>query len=222
MERTGMRIGVVGLAAVVGLSLVMGGCSRVSKKDYELAKNESMELREKNAQLDQQNRDLAMRMSQLEADQAAAAAAAAAAAQQQNNTGGGWMGDSGTSGGGSEFSRDSRGNMVAELAGDVTFNSGQATLTTAAKKKLDSIASELNSRYSRRSVRVEGHTDSAPIRKSKWGSNDALSQARAEAVQQYLSSKGVARGRISAVGFGSSQPKGSMAASRRVEIVIVN
>lgn len=218
MERTGMRIGVIGLAAVFGLSLVMGGCSRVSKKDYELAKSESAELREKNAQLDQQNRDLASRMSQLEANQAAAAANPPPA-----NTGGGWTGgDSGNSGGTSEFSQDSRGNMVAELAGDVTFNSGQATLTSAAKKKLDRVASELNSRYARRSVRVEGHTDSAPIKKSKWPSNDALSQARAEAVEKYLSSKGVSSGRISAVGYGSSQPKGSMAASRRVEIVITN
>ncbi len=221
MERTGMRFGVIGLAAMMGLSLLVGGCSRVSKKDYELAKSESTELREQNAQLDQQNRDLASRMSQLEADRAQQLAAA----QQPAATGWSGGGDSASSGGGggpTNFTEDSSGNMVAELAGDVTFNSGQATLTSAAKKKLDRIAGELNSRYARRSVRVEGHTDSQKITKSKWASNDALSQARAESVEKYLSGKGVSGGRISAVGYGSSQPKGSMAASRRVEIVITN
>jgi len=220
MERTGMRFGVIGLAAMMGLSLLVGGCSRVSKKDYELAKSESTELREQNAQLDQQNRDLASRMSQLEAERAQQAAAA----QQPANTGWNTGGDAGGGGGGgpSNFTEDSSGNMVAELAGDVTFNSGQATLTAAAKKKLDRIAGELNSRYARRSVRVEGHTDSQKITKSKWASNEALSQARAESVEKYLSSKGVSGGRISAVGYGSSQPKGSLAASRRVEIVITN
>ena len=111
--------------------------------------------------------------------------------------------------------------MVAEVAGDVLFASGQATLKADAKKKLDSIARELNGRYSGNDIRIEGHTDSDPIRKSKWGSNEALSKARAEAVREYLQSKGVSGGRMSTVGKGSSEPKGTKAASRRVDIIIL-
>jgi flagellar motor protein MotB len=75
-------------------------------------------------------------------------------------------------------------------------------------------------------VSIEGHTDSDPIRKSKWESNEALSLARADEVKKILAQAGVPSGRIAAVGLGSRQPiaKGSTARAkaqnRRVEIFI--
>ena len=119
---------------------------------------------------------------------------------------------------GAEVSSDSRG-IVVKVAGDVLFDSGKATIKTSAKKTLDKIAAAIKSQYASRTIRVEGHTDTDPIRKSTWGSNQALSEARAAAVQQYLASKGV--GHTTAVGQGSSQPKSTKALSRRVEIIVV-
>ncbi len=111
--------------------------------------------------------------------------------------------------------------VVLEVAGDVAFNAGQATLTSAGKKELDKISATLKSRYSGNSIRVEGYTDSDPIRKSKWASNEALSLARAQAVAQYLTSKGISSNRVDSVGMGAANPKSSKAASRRVEIHVL-
>ncbi|MFZ4574152.1 MAG: OmpA family protein [Phycisphaerales bacterium] len=222
------KIGKLGLVAVIGLSTALGGCSRVAKKDYDAAKMESSELREKNAQLEQQNRDMASRMTQTEAQ------IAALQAQQANNGGGanpgnsGWTGgndgggNTGGNDGGGSFRRNTDGNMVAELAGDVTFNSGSADLTAAAKKKLDGIAGEIKRKYSGSSIEVQGYSDKNPIKKSKWPSNQALSQARAESVEKYLVGRGISSGRISATGYGSTKLRSSDAKSRRVEIVIQN
>ncbi len=75
-------------------------------------------------------------------------------------------------------------------------------------------------------VTVEGHTDSDPIKKSKWDSNEALSLARAEEVKKLLRQAGVGDNRVSAVGMGARQPvaKGATdrakAQNRRVEIYI--
>jgi flagellar motor protein MotB len=218
------RVGMFGLVAMLGMSTTLGGCGRQAKKDLDVAKQESSELREKNAQLDQQNRDLASRLTQLEANQAALQAQA-----NQGNTGGnnGWTGGAsdgggGGGGGGNSNFENRGGNMVAELAGDVTFGSGSADLTSAAKKKLDGIASEIKRKYSGNSIEVQGYSDKNPIKKSKWGSNEALSQARAESVERYLVSKGISNGRISAVGYGSTKLRSTDAKSRRVEIVIMN
>ena len=221
------KVGMFGLVAVIGMSTMLGGCGRTAKKDLEAAKAESSELRERNAQLDQQNRDLASRLTQLEANQATLQAAAAQGNQGGNN--GGWTGGDGNTGGndggnGGSFRRNGEGNMGAELAGDVTFNSGSADLTSAAKKKLDGIAGEIKRKYSGNSVEVQGYSDKHPINKSKnkWASNEALSQARAESVEKYLVSRGISNGRISATGYGSTKLRSSDAKSRRVEIVIMN
>jgi outer membrane protein OmpA-like peptidoglycan-associated protein len=212
------KFGFLGLVAVLGASTMLGGCGRVKKSEYELAKQEAAEQREKNAQLEQQNRDLAARLTQAEANLAAAQTGGGAGA----GGGGGWT-DGGNGGGGtSNFNRNGDGNMVVELAGDVTFSSGSADLTSAAKKKLDSIASEIKRKYGGNSIEVQGYSDKNPIKKSKWGSNEALSQARAESVEKYLISKGVSKGRISAVGYGSTKLRSTDAKSRRVEIVVMN
>jgi len=112
-------------------------------------------------------------------------------------------------------------DTVIEVAGDVLFDSGKAVVKESAKAQLNQIARRLNSEFAGHFIRVEGHTDTDPIRKSKWASNEALSQARAEAVMDYLVSRGVDPGRISAIGLGSAKPKGTKAASRRVEIVVL-
>lgn len=217
------RVGVVLMG--LGLAASLTGCGGTSKKDYESCMNENAQLRERTAELEQQVRDKDVQLAQ--------ARSAPVQVQPQgnpypvapltgNNGGGGDLGDG-------DFSRDASGNLTATLAGEVLFDSGQATIKSTAKKSLDRIASTLKGKYSSYNVRIGGHTDSDPINKSKskWSSNDQLSQARADAVRSYLVNKGVSAGRVSAQGFGSSQPKASntsksgKAQNRRVEITVL-
>lgn len=209
----------VGLAVLMAAGLgALGACSSDTPSEADLAKQEAAELRERNAALEQETRTQASQIADLQSQLASARTQAPA-----GGTGGGWDTPRSGGGGGSSdnFDRDSRGRMVAEIAGDVLFASGQATLKAESKKKLDSIARELNGRYAGNDIRIEGHTDSDPIRKSRWASNEALSKARADAVREYLQSRGVSSGRMSTVGKGSSEPKSTKAASRRVDIVIL-
>ncbi len=204
----GRTMGTLLLVGLLGVSGLMGGCNKVNKKQYDLAVQEAAELRERNAQLDQQNRDQAARIAELEAR----------GQQQPAGNDMAWNDPNAQDG---TFFPGADGTMVAEIAGSVLFDSGSATLKSSARSTLDKVAAEIKSKYGRRGIRVEGHTDTDPIRKSNWGTNERLSQARAEAVRTYLVNKGIASRQISAVGFGSSQPKGTKAASRRVEIVIL-
>lgn len=117
--------------------------------------------------------------------------------------------------------RRASGEVAVGIAGDVLFDSGKATLRPQAKTTLDSVAQVLNSTYSTNTIRIEGYTDSDPIKKSGWKSNEHLSAERALAVEQYLVSKGVNTDRAYAAAFGPSNPKATKKDSRRVEIVIL-
>ena len=123
----------------------------------------------------------------------------------------------------SEFNAGT-GEQTMRVAGDVLFDSGSATLKPTARKTLSQVASTLNGEFAGKKVRVEGHTDSDPIRKSKnkFPTNEALSLARAQAVTQYLEQQGVESGRLDAKGMGATKPRGGpKSADRRVEIVVV-
>jgi outer membrane protein OmpA-like peptidoglycan-associated protein len=115
------------------------------------------------------------------------------------------------------------GTMTVDLPGDVLFSSGQDELKSSAKATLDKIASALKKDYAGKNVRVEGHSDTDPISKTKdkYVDNLDLSLNRAAAVTRYLESKGVSPKLITTSGFGPTHPKGNKAASRRVEIVVV-
>ncbi len=95
-----------------------------------------------------------------------------------------------------------------------------ATITTT----LLATASALESAGARE-VRVVGHTDSTPIKRSKWPSNRALSQARAQTVAAELSRHGVPAGHLEVLGRGSEEPivakeksEADRARNRRVEV----
>lgn len=199
------------LAAIgLGATLLLGGCNNVKKADYTTAVDENSELRarldEAQASLtdvNERNAELAATNQQLSAENARLAA------------GGGSSGDpySGQLGAGRE--------VIIEIAGDVLFASGAVTLTADGRRALDRVASRLNGEFQGRVVRVEGYTDSDPIKKSGWKTNERLSSERALAVEEYLVSKGVNKDRIYSAAFGASKPRSSKPASRRVEIVIL-
>src|SRR5689334_18498586 len=64
------------------------------------------------------------------------------------------------------------GDTVVQLPSDVFFDSGQATLKQTSKASLDKVVAALkSSKYASKKIRVDGHTDSTPIRVSNWKSN---------------------------------------------------
>lgn len=107
--------------------------------------------------------------------------------------------------------------------GDVLFESGKATLLSAAQKNIGKVANFLN-KYPERNVLIGGHTDNRGSDKYNLG----LSQRRADAVRFALIQRNVASNRIQSQGFGESQPvasnsfDGGRQQNRRVEITILN
>lgn len=212
-DMAGGKLKVVG--SVLGACLMvvgLTGCNNVSKDKYNALQQENTDLHGKVTELQTSNREKDIQLTGLQGELANARATPAPQPQVTSMP---------PTDDGRGTARKAPRTETLEIAGDVAFLSGSATLTTAAKKELDTFASKLKNTYAGRSVRVEGHTDSTPIKKSKWGSNEALSQARAEAVKTYLVSKGVSSGRIEAIGYGAAKPKGSPSASRRVDVVVL-
>jgi OOP family OmpA-OmpF porin len=83
----------------------------------------------------------------------------------------------------------------------VNFATNSAAIDPASAVVLDVAAEQLVARKGVRVV-VEGHTDST----GSDAYNQALSQRRADSVLEYLVRKGVPAGRLSARGFGESNP----------------
>jgi outer membrane protein OmpA-like peptidoglycan-associated protein len=111
----------------------------------------------------------------------------------------------------------------------VLFDSGQATLKPDGRKTLDEIVARLTT-LGPGDIRVGGHTDNVPIKgalRRKFADNYELSTARANAVVQYLTEKGVDAARITAKGFADTKPVASNETelgrrkNRRIEIVLV-
>lgn len=119
------------------------------------------------------------------------------------------------------FGPGTRNEIRLDIANDILFDSGSATLKPAARRSLDRVADVIRQRYSGRIIRVEGHTDNDPIRRSNWKTNERLSSERAMAVEAYLVERGLNNSNVYTAAFGASRPKATKAASRRVEIVIV-
>lgn len=105
----------------------------------------------------------------------------------------------------------------------IAFDSGSAALKDSAHKVLQNVANALHKQYSGRRIYVEGHTDTDPIKKSKFEDNMDLSLKRAKAVGDYLKSHGVPENSIVVLGYGQYEPLTSAknkSQNRRVQIVI--
>jgi chemotaxis protein MotB len=117
---------------------------------------------------------------------------------------------------------------VFDVEGEVLFQSGQAALTEQGVQTLRQLAPVLA--RDRRPLRIQGHTDTDPIRRSQWRSNLHLSAARALAVAESLIAAGVPAESISVAGYGEHEPrpdnpgtdeKSRKRWNRRVEILLV-
>lgn len=195
-------------------AVFLGGCADEQKQRATALEQENAELRAQNDNLTAALTDAENRRSAAERD--------AEGLRAQRTLGRGGSGaDSGFGGLDGVSVSNRAGDVVVEVAGDVLFDSGKVTLKSSAKQTLDSIASTLNGRYGGNQIRVAGYTDSDPIKKSSWKTNERLSAERALAVEDYLASKGVSKNRMYVAAYGPASPKGSKKDSRRVEIVIL-
>jgi OOP family OmpA-OmpF porin len=109
-----------------------------------------------------------------------------------------------------------------EVKQPLHFKPNRAVLLTDSLPVLQEVANALKQARAVR-VRVEGHTD----RVGERDENLKLSQARADAVREYLVTQGVEATRLSAEGFGWSRPiasnitKEGRSQNRRVEFRIL-
>ena len=113
---------------------------------------------------------------------------------------------------------------------EVLFASGSADINEAGQIQLDKLADALRQLQGQIPkginwvLRIDGHTDIAPIATERFPSNWELSSARALSVVRYLVARGVPANRLVAAGFGEYQPidKGSsaqaMRRNRRIEL----
>jgi chemotaxis protein MotB len=120
----------------------------------------------------------------------------------------------------------SAGTITVTLPNAILFDPGKATLKKTTSVELNHSKSVLQQNYSGRQIAVVGHTDSDPIKKSKWKDNWELSAQRALSVVRYIVKGGFPKDSIRAVGRGATQAIASnstasgKARNRRVEIVV--
>ena len=117
------------------------------------------------------------------------------------------------------------GRPALRIPGAILFAPGQATLGPSAQGLIKQVAEQL--RRSPGSIRVAGHTDADPIVRSKYKSNQELSEARAKAVRDALAAGGIERARLEVVGHGDDKPIASNKTAdgkrqnRRVELILL-
>ncbi len=119
-----------------------------------------------------------------------------------------------------------KGELVLRLPERLMFDRAEAVLHPEGISALAAISEELQERPVR--VRVEGHTDTTPIRSAKFPSNWELSSARAMAVVAFFLEDGrLDPRRLAAAGYGEYHPVSDnetpdgRAKNRRVDLVIV-
>jgi photosynthetic reaction center cytochrome c subunit len=112
-------------------------------------------------------------------------------------------------------------DFAKALAGKtVEFDTGKATIRQTSTPLLDNLV-QIAGRCSRFKMSVEGHTDAV----GNAASNMKLSQARAAAVDDYLTKSGVAAGQIIATGYGQTRPldtSGTPAGNQRNRRIEIN
>lgn len=112
--------------------------------------------------------------------------------------GAGKFGAGGMSGGGAPGSSQ---DFIVNVGDRVFFETDSSDLTSTATATLDKQASWLN-QYNSYSILIEGHADERGTREY----NFALGARRAQAVRDYLASKGIASARLKTTSYGKERP----------------
>lgn len=112
--------------------------------------------------------------------------------------------------------RANQSTLLATFKSDVFFDVNSASIKPGGYAELTRVAQALNQNPGT-NIQIQGHTD----RTGSEQYNQQLSQRRAETVMAVLMQNGVDQFRMSAIGFGESQPISSNPAqNRRVTMVL--
>jgi chemotaxis protein MotB len=116
-----------------------------------------------------------------------------------------------------------REGLRLNLAQDILFRSGSATLEPYGVELLSKVSEQLAKQPQQ--VEVQGHTDNVPVSKaSHWGTNWELAAARAASVVRLFEKRGVDPAHLRAVSYGEHAPVDDNATAegrarnRRIEI----
>jgi chemotaxis protein MotB len=124
-----------------------------------------------------------------------------------------------------KFTIDQRGLVVTVLTNEVVFEGDRAELRAGGAKILDALAPTLVKLPN--NIEVDGNTNQLASRTKYYPSGWELSAARASAVVRYLTEDGLAKKRMSAVGFSDTKPlidpadPRSITMNRRVDVVVL-
>ena len=120
--------------------------------------------------------------------------------------------------------------LTVDVAEQLFFDSGKATLKDTGKQLLQKVADSLKG-YEDKAIRIVGHTDNVPITKSLqkvFPSNWELSVARASTVVRFLQDGGIAPERLIATGRAEYAPVApndtveGRQKNRRIEITLID
>jgi len=121
---------------------------------------------------------------------------------------------------------DGRDGLIVRLRDAAFFESASASIREEVMPDLEAVARTLKDLNNE--VRIEGHTDSVPIRSNVYRSNWELSAARAAGVLTFfVDTSGLEEGRLSVAGYGSQRPlagndsQEGRSQNRRVDIVVL-
>jgi chemotaxis protein MotB len=123
------------------------------------------------------------------------------------------------------FTIDERGLVVTVVTDRVVFAGNRADLKPGGKRILDAIAPTLAELPN--NIEVDGNTNQLNATTSHYPSGWELSAARASATVRYLAGHGLAKGRMSAVGFSDTKPlidpsdPRAVTMNRRVDVVVL-
>ena len=124
-----------------------------------------------------------------------------------------------------KFTIDRRGLVVTVVTNEVVFAGNRAELQTGGRKILDAIAPTLVKLPN--NIEVDGNTNQLKARTTYYPSGWELSAARASTTVRYLVDHGLAKNRMSAVGFSDTKPlidpkdPRSITMNRRVDVVVL-
>ncbi|KFL53653.1 type IVB secretion system protein IcmH/DotU [Burkholderia pyrrocinia] len=126
-----------------------------------------------------------------------------------------------------DLSRDVAKNALT-LRFNGMYGSGDVTVAPWWASMMASIGRTIATSAPAAHVRVAGYTDAVPASTTLKGTNQALSEARAQQVAQILVAAGVPKERVSVAGQSDADPladnasKGGRARNRRVEVTVSN
>jgi chemotaxis protein MotB len=124
-----------------------------------------------------------------------------------------------------KFTIDRRGLVVTIVTNEVVFDGNRADLQPGGEKILNAIAPTLAKLPN--NIEVDGNTNQLKAQTTFYPSGWELSAARASTTVRYLTGHGIAKNRLSAVGFSDTKPlidpadPRSITMNRRVDVVVL-